>query len=103
MKESKFEIIKGFREIKKEKDIVQGCTFYQENPCEEVVEKCESLEKALEGLKNYKTSICWECYHKFFAVTEYMVRETVYEDGEFVEENGWKTTEIPVEDEEDEE
>lgn len=83
---TKYDLIKASVEVRKEKDIKEGCTFDDEYP--EVIEQFDTREDALAALAKLHSSYRELSSHgmRYYDVTEYSVEENIYdEDGEFVE------------------
>ena len=83
---TKYDLIKASIELRKEKDIKEGCTFDDEYP--EVIEQFDSREDALAALAKLHSSYRELSSRgmRYYDVTEYKVEENIYdEDGEFVE------------------
>lgn len=83
---TKYDLIKSSTELRKEKDIKEGCTFGDEYP--EVIKQFDNREEALAALAKLHSSVMELSSHgmRYYDVTEYSVEENIYdEDGEFVE------------------
>ncbi len=78
----KYELKKCSAEFawKERKEIKEGCTMYDVEP--ERLGEFESLEKAEEELAKYKTEISQS--GGLFSVTEYMIQENEYNEGEWI-------------------
>lgn len=83
---TKYDLIKASIEVRKEKDIKEGCTFGDEYP--EVIEQFDNREDALAALAKFHSSYRELSSHgmRYYDVTEYSVEENIYDkDGDFVE------------------
>ena len=92
----KYELKKCSAEFawKERKEIKEGCTMYDVEP--ERLGEFESLEKAEEELAKYKTEISQS--GGLFSVTEYMIQENEYNEGEWI--NGgdiWSFSKMEIE------
>lgn len=69
-------------------DIVEGCTVSGDDIFSELVKSCDTLEKAREALKRYKTDITYYAgnVEDYYLITEYYILPEIYdEDGEIIE------------------